>query len=191
MFKPEYNHGWKKSLLIGLAGFVVGAVLLMTGVEPLTSIGGIILIVVPLVCICRTIHISFLNLVLSRRYGYVNKTIIPNSSDWKYAQDAINDGTAEVFHNELLVVTDEGIVAAVNDTCDFYPFSAINKIYPTDEFEGRKIPKTNFIKIEEDTTNYYVAIVEKWMLRDTYDSCAKACMDRFEKYQQNHKSEAV
>ena len=149
MFKPEYNHGWKKSLLIALAGFIVGVVLLTIGVEPLTSIGGIILIVVPLVCICRTIHISFLNLLLSRRYGYVNRTIIPNSSDWKCAQDAINDGTAEVFHNELLVV------------------------------------------IEEDNTNYYVAIVEKWMLRDTYDSCAKACMDRFEKYQQNHKSEAL
>ena len=129
MFKPEYNHGWKKTLLIGVVGFIVGVVLLTTGVEPLTSIGGIILIVVPLVCICRTIHIAFLNLILSRRYGYVNRTIIPNSSDWKYAQDAINDGTAEVYDNELLVVTNDGIVAAVNDTCDYYPFSAINKIY--------------------------------------------------------------
>lgn len=188
MFTPTYKDGWKKPLIIGIVSFIVGAALLMT-VEPLVSIGAIIIIVVPLVCLFRIGYFLFLNTYKRNRYKYVNK-LVQKAENLDMVKKAIEDGTAEVFDNELVVITDEGLLA-VTDTCDFYYFKDIEKIYATHEFEGRNVPKMNFIKLEESDKNYYIGIIEKWDLRPTHGICAKASQERLEKYKNAHMADAV
>ena len=183
MFKPEYLHGWKKALLLGIVGFLLGTAFLFCP-EPLTSVGAITIVIVPLVCLFILLRIVFLNYIKRSKYLYI-ETLIPSTENIQYVYESIQKGTAEVFDNEMVVVTDKGILA-VTDTSDFYYFDDIENIVYTHNFEGREVPKMNFIKLEEQNNNYYIAIIEKWDLKSSYDLCVKACQERLKKYKLNY-----
>lgn len=180
MFTVTYSSRWKKAILAALITFVGGVVLVTS--TPLQSIGFIILLLGPIVSGCVFVVTVFKNMLRKRRHDYVEKKLLPGANDLQMVKEALQNGTAQAFGNENVVVMKDGIFA-VTDTVDFYPFSGIDKIYATQQFEGRRVKDMQFIKLESENS-HYIAITPRFTVQPSYDLCAKACQEALEKYKE-------
>lgn len=185
MFKATYDPKWKKALLAAVITLLIGIALVFTP-EPFNAIGFILVFVGPIICLCVVISVLFNNLLIKRRYDYAEKKIIPNCPDLNLVKEALQNGSAQVFDNEMTIVIPDGVFSVVNDTADMYFFKDINKIYATNQFEDRYVPKMQFIKFEMNKGNYYIAITEKKKVKESYELCVKACQNGLNNYKLAH-----
>ena len=188
MFNYTYGKRWKPALIIGFSALVIGYILAMH--TPLVNTGFIIMLVIPFFSFPVAFVSLFVNTIYKVRDKNIEKTI-PNADNVKYVYDALNNGSAQKYDNERIVITEEGIFA-LTDTADFYYFDKIESISATNHFGEQYLPKMQFIRLDMKESNknshrlksstYYIAITEKRKVKDTYEPCVKACQAALERY---------